>query len=50
MKTLWLIPRLNVMFRGMMDFTEKDKEILYEHYKFLKYQSEKEDDGSADAK
>ena len=33
-------PRLNVMFRGMMDFTEKDKEILYEHYKFLKHQAD----------
>lgn len=42
-------PRLNVMFRGMMDFTEKDKEILYEHYKFLKYQAEKADSGSTDA-
>ncbi len=42
-------PRLNVMFRGMMDFTEKDKEILYEHYKFLKHQAEKTDKGSANA-
>lgn len=28
-------PRVNVMFRGMMDFTEKSKEHLFEFYKFL---------------
>ena len=29
-------PKVNAMFRGMMKFTEKDKETLYEFYKFLK--------------
>ena len=45
-------PRVNLMFRGMMDFTEKDKETLYEFYKFLKRQAETEktDEDSADAK
>jgi transcriptional regulator with XRE-family HTH domain len=44
-------PRVNVMFRGMMGFTEKDKETLYEFYKFLKTQAETEtpSEGSADA-
>ncbi len=42
-------PRLNVMFRGMMDFTEKDKETLYEHYKFLKHQADNTDEECADA-
>lgn len=44
-------PRVNVMFRGMMGFTEKDKETLYEFYKFLKTQAETETpgEGSADA-
>ena len=43
-------PRVNVMFRGMMGFTEKDKETLYEFYKFLKTQAEETpSEGSADA-
>lgn len=42
-------PRLNIMFRGMMDFKERDKETLYEFYKFLKSQAESADKGSADA-
>ncbi len=43
-------PRVNVMFRGMMDFTERDKETLYEFYKFLKIQSKTTDEeGSANA-
>ncbi|MCE2402169.1 helix-turn-helix transcriptional regulator [Candidatus Poribacteria bacterium] len=44
-------PRVNVMFRGMMEFAEKDKETLYEFYKFLKTQAETEtpNEGSADA-
>ncbi len=44
-------PRVNVMFRGMMEFVEKDKETLYEFYKFLKTQAETEtpSEGSADA-
>lgn len=44
-------PRVNLMFRGMMDFTERDKETLYEFYKFLKTQAEgvPSDKGSADA-
>ena len=29
-------PKVNAMFRGMMDFTEKDKDTLYEFYEFLK--------------
>ncbi len=28
-------PRVNVMFRGMMDFTENSKAFLFEFYKFL---------------
>ena len=42
-------PRVNVMFRGMMKFTEKDKDTLYEFYKFLKTQAETDNEGSADA-
>lgn len=44
-------PRVEVMFRGMMGFTEKDKEIFYEFYKFLKTQADTEtpSEGSADA-
>jgi transcriptional regulator with XRE-family HTH domain len=44
-------PRVNVMFRGMMEFAEKDKETLYEFYKFLKIQAETEtpSESSADA-
>ncbi len=41
--------RLKLMFRGMMNFRERDKETLYEFYKFLKTQSETEDKGSEDA-
>ena len=29
-------PKVNAMFKGMMEFTEKDKETLYEFYEFLK--------------
>lgn len=29
-------PKVNAMFRGMMEFTERDKETLYEFYEFLK--------------
>ena len=28
------------MFKGMMKFTEKDKETLYEFYEFLKTKAE----------
>ncbi|MCY4400941.1 MAG: helix-turn-helix transcriptional regulator [Candidatus Poribacteria bacterium] len=42
-------PRLKLMFRGMMNFKERDKETLYEFYKFLKTQSEIEVKGSEDA-
>ncbi len=42
-------PRLNVMFRGMMNFKERDKETLYEFYKFLKSQAESEKKDSDDA-
>jgi hypothetical protein len=41
------------MFRGMMEFTEKDKETLYEFYEFLKTKAEAQklatDDPSSDA-
>ena len=33
-------PKVNAMFKGMMNFTEKDKEILYEFYEFLKTKAE----------
>ena len=42
-------PRLNVMFRGMMNFKERDKETLYEFYKFLKSQAESEKQDSDDS-
>ena len=33
-------PKINAMFKGMMKFTEKDKETLYEFYEFLKTKAE----------
>ena len=33
-------PKINAMFKGMMHFTEKDKETLYEFYEFLKTKAE----------
>ena len=33
-------PKVNAMFKGMMKFTEKDKETLYEFYEFLKMKAE----------
>lgn len=33
-------PKINAMFRGMMKFTEKDKDILYEFYEFLRTKTE----------
>jgi len=33
-------PKVNLMFRGMMEFTEKDKDTLYEFYAFLKSKAE----------
>ena len=33
-------PKINAMFKGMMKFTEKDKETLYEFYEFLKMKAE----------
>ena len=33
-------PKINAMFKGMMQFTEKDKETLYEFYEFLKTKAE----------
>ena len=33
-------PKISAMFRGMMEFTEKDKETLYEFYEFLKTKAE----------
>ena len=29
-------PKVSVMFRGLMEFTEKDKETMLEFYEFLK--------------
>ena len=34
-------PKISAMFKGMMEFTEKDKETLYEFYEFLKMKAEK---------
>lgn len=44
-------PKVDLMFRGMMDFTEKDKETLFEFYAFLKSKAEEEtsSEGSEDA-
>ena len=33
-------PKISSMFRGMMEFTEKDKDTLYEFYEFLKTKAE----------
>ena len=33
-------PKISRMFRGMMEFTEKDKDTLYEFYEFLKTKAE----------
>ena len=33
-------PKVSTMFRGMMEFTEKDKDTLYEFYEFLKTKAE----------
>ena len=33
-------PKISSMFRGMMGFTEKDKDTLYEFYEFLKTKAE----------
>lgn len=33
-------PKVNAMFKGMMKFTEKDKETLYEFYEFLRTKAE----------
>ena len=33
-------PRVSAMFKGMMKFTEKDKDTLYEFYEFLKMKTE----------
>ena len=33
-------PKVNAMFKGMMTFTERDKETLYEFYEFLKTKAE----------
>lgn len=34
-------PKISAMFKGMMEFTEKDKETLYEFYEFLKMKAGK---------
>ena len=33
-------PKISAMFKGMMEFTEKDKDTLYEFYEFLKTKAE----------
>ena len=33
-------PKVSSMFQGMMEFTEKDKDTLYEFYEFLKTKAE----------
>ena len=33
-------PKVSSMFEGMMEFTEKDKDTLYEFYEFLKTKAE----------
>lgn len=33
-------PKMSAMFRGMMEFSEKDKETLYEFYEFLRTKAE----------
>ncbi len=33
-------PKVSTMFKGMMEFTEKDKDTLYEFYEFLKTKAE----------
>lgn len=35
-------PKVNAMFKGMMEFTEKDKETLYEFYEFLKRKADRQ--------
>lgn len=39
-------PKVSLMFRGMMEFTERDKDILYEFYNFLKRKAESETEPS----
>ena len=34
-------PKISAMFKGMMEFTEKDKETLYEFYEFLKMKADR---------
>lgn len=34
-------PKVSVMFRGMMEFSEKDKETMLEFYEFLKSKNSK---------
>lgn len=33
-------PKVSTMFKGMMEFTEKDKDTLYEFYEFLRTKAE----------
>ena len=33
-------PKINAMLKGMMKFTEKDKDMLYEFYEFLRTKAE----------
>ena len=35
-------PRVGLMFRGLMDLPEKEKEIMLEFYQFLKSKNDKE--------
>jgi transcriptional regulator with XRE-family HTH domain len=35
-------PKVSIMFRGIMEFPEKDKETMFEFYEFLKAKNERE--------
>ena len=39
-------PQVSVMFRGIMDLPEKDKQIMFQFYEFLKGKNEKIENGN----
>ena len=41
-------PKVSMMFKGMMELPEKDKEMMFEFYQFLR--TRKDDDGMQEAK
>ena len=41
-------PKVSMMFKGMMELPEKDKEMMFEFYQFLK--TRKDEDGMQEAK